>query len=196
MATFRLPTHNLRVRRILEQSARLIYQHGFESTSMQQIADACGLTKAGIYHYIKTKEELVVAIMHYGMDLFEEEIYQKVVDIQDPVERLRMAMMRNIKLTLSRKEVAVILNEPQTLPRAAQRELNARRRQYVTLLETTFREAIERGQIRSIDPTVATFSFLGIILWTPNWYRADGRLSMEQLAAEAFDLFFRGLAPS
>jgi len=194
MAISRLPTNNLRVRRILEQSARLICQYGFEATSMQQIADACGLTKAGIYHYVKTKEGLLVAIMHYGMDLFEEEVYRQVVNIQDPVERLRMTMIRNIKLTLSRKEVAIILNENRAMSRSALRDLNVRRRQYVTLLESAFREAIERRQIRPIDPTVAAFSFLGITLWTPNLYRADGRLSMQQLAETAFDQFFHGLA--
>ena len=57
---------NERLRRILERAARVICQQGFEATSMQEIAVACGLTKAGLYHHIKTKDALLLAIMSYG----------------------------------------------------------------------------------------------------------------------------------
>jgi len=160
---------------------------------MQDIADTCGLTKAGIYHYVETKQALLVAIMHYGMDLVEEEVLKQVIDIADPVERLRAIMARKVRLVESRKEVAIILNEHQTLTAAEKRALNARKKQYVTLLEATFREAIERRQIRPVDPTVAAFSFLGIMLWTPNWYRTGGRISLPQLIDGMADLFFNGL---
>src|SRR5256885_11370971 len=56
----------------------------FRSTSMQEIAEACGLTKAGLYHHIKTKEALLLAIMHYGMDMFEDMVLAKSSDIVDP----------------------------------------------------------------------------------------------------------------
>jgi AcrR family transcriptional regulator len=193
MATAQRPINNLRLRRILEQAARLICRRGFEATSMQEIADTCGLTKAGIYHYVETKQALLVAIMHYGMDLFEEEILQQVTGIPDPVERLRATMARNIRLVESSKEVAIILNEHQTLASAERRALNARKKQYVSFLEATFREAIERRQIRPVDPTVAAFSFLGVILWTPNWYRTGGRIPLPHLIDGMADLFFKGL---
>jgi len=105
---------------------------------MQDIADACGLTKAGLYHHVATKEALLIAIMEYGMDLFEE----------------------------------------------------------VVLLEDSFRQAMQRGQIRTIDPTLASFSFLGSVLWTYKWYRPDGRLSPQQLSDGTIDLFFNGLTTS
>src|SRR5688572_11468719 len=87
-----------RFRSILEHAARLIFQNGFEATSMQQIAEESGLTKAGLYHHVKTKESILVAIMHYGLDLFEEKVLNLVVTIADPLERLREAMKRNVAL--------------------------------------------------------------------------------------------------
>ena len=57
-------------RAILEAAARLICKQGYEGTSIQEIADACGLTKAGLYHHIESKEQLLVEIMNYGMDVF------------------------------------------------------------------------------------------------------------------------------
>jgi AcrR family transcriptional regulator len=186
-----------RLRQILERSARVICQHGFEATSMQEIAAACGLTKAGLYHHVKTKEALLLAIMHYGMDLFEELVIDRVSGIADPLERLRATMARNVELVTqdSSKEVTIILHEHQTLTGDAQREINERKKRYVRFLEEALREASERRLIRPVDPTLAAFSFLGVVLWTYKWYRPGGRLAPEQLAAGMSELFFDGLLP-
>jgi AcrR family transcriptional regulator len=164
---------------------------------MQEIAEACGLTKAGLYHHIKTKEALLLAIMHYGMDMFEDMVLAKARDIPDPVARLRECMTRNIALVIqdSSKEVTIILHEHQTLTGASGQEINSRKKRYVEFLEATFREAMERGQIRTVDPTVAAFSFLGTVLWTYKWYRPDGRLTPAQISDGMIDLFFQGVMP-
>lgn len=186
-----------RYHEILEQAARLIFQRGYEATSMQDIAESCGLTKAGLYHHIKTKEALLLAIMHYGMDLFEDMVLAKVSDIVDPVARLRECMARNIALVTqdSSKEVTIILHEHQTLTGAAKQAINTRKKRYVGFLEAAFREAIERGQVRPVDPTLAAFSFLGVVLWIYKWYRADGKLTPQKLSDGTIDLFFEGLMP-
>ena len=189
--------NDTRYREILERAARLIQESGYEATSMQEIAEACGLTKAGLYHHIKTKEALLLAIMHYGMDLFDEMVLAKVGDIADPVARLRETMARNIALIIqgSSKEVTIILHEHQTLTGTSAQEINARKKRYVRFLEAGFREAGERGQIRPVDPTLAAFSFLGTVLWTYKWYRQDGKLTPSQLSDGMIDLFFEGLMP-
>ena len=186
-----------RYREILEHAARLIFQHGYEATSMQEIAESCGLTKAGLYHHIKTKEALLLAIMHYGMDLFEENVVNKVQDVADPLARLRECMARNIALVTqdASKEVTIILHEHQTLTGTAAQEVNSRDKRYVRFLEAAFREATERGQIRAVDPTLAAFSFLGMVLWIYKWYRADGKQSPREVSDGMIDLFFEGLMP-
>ena len=184
-----------KVRRILERAAKLIFQKGFDGTSMQDIANACGLTKAGLYHYVESKEALLIAIMLYGMELFEEQVLFRVQDISDPLQRLKETMACNISLVIedSSKEVTIILHEHQTLTGAAQRKINERKKKYVRFLEDTFREAAERGQIRPVDPTIATFSLLGSVLWTYKWYRPNGRLTPAVLTSGMIDTFFKGL---
>ncbi|MGE5186028.1 MAG: TetR/AcrR family transcriptional regulator [Acidobacteriota bacterium] len=186
-----------KLRRILERAARLIFEKGYEGTSMQDIADACGLTKAGLYHHVSTKEALLVAIMEYGMDLFEEVVLARVEHITDPLERLRKTMACNLDLVTqdSSKEVTIILHEHQTLTGEAHKTINARKKRYVRFLEHSFREAMDAGQIRKVDPTLASFSLLGTVLWTYKWYRPDGRLPPQQLADGMIDLFFLGLVP-
>lgn len=186
-----------RYHEILEGAARLIYERGYEATSMQDIAEACGLTKAGLYHHIKTKEALLLAIMHYGMDMFDDLVIAWVRDIPDPVQRLRETMVRNIALMTQNasKEVTIILHEHQTLTGVARDEINIRKKRYVGFLEKAFREASDKGLIRPVDPTLATFSFLGVVLWTYKWYRPEGKVGPQQLSDGMVDLFFNGLLP-
>ena len=182
---------------ILKEAARLICAHGYEATSMQQIADACGLTKAGLYHHITTKESLLLAIMTYGMDLFEEVVLSKAELVADPLERLKVTMAKNLELVTDEtsKSVTIILHEDRTLTGEARKAINARKKKYVRFLEDAFRAAIERGQIRPVDPTIASFSLLGAVLWTFKWYRPDGALDREKLSAGMIDQFFHGLVP-
>ena len=184
-----------KLRRILERAARLIFEKGYEGTSMQDIADACGLTKAGLYHHVATKEALLIAIMEYGMDLFEEVVLARVEHIRDPLERLRQTMAYNFELVThdSSKEVTIILHEHQTLTGVAQKKINARKKRYVRFLEDAFKEGIAAGQIRNVDPTIASFSFLGSVLWSYKWYRPEGRITPQQLSDGTIDLFFNGL---
>lgn len=185
-----------RFREILEASARLICNKGYEGTSIQEIASACGLTKAGLYHHIQSKEHLLLEIMNYGMDVFEEQVLRRVLPIADPLERLKRCMALNIKLVTHgwSKEVTIILHEHNTLTGEARAQINARKKRYVRFLEDSFAEAIAKGLIRPVDPRVAAFSFLGMVLWIYQWFRPDGALTEEQVAEGMLDLLFTGLA--
>lgn len=187
--------HRERHRAVLETAARLIREKGYEAASVQDIADACGLTKAGLYYYIRSKEDLLREIMDYGMDIFEEKVLLPVLSITDPVERLQSCMERNILLVTEErsKEVTIILHEHDTLTGAAREHINARKKRYVHFLESTFEEAMREGRIRPVEPRVAAFSFLGMILWIYKWFRTDGKLSQEDLVREMQSLFFGGL---
>ena len=184
-----------RRREILEIAARLICVQGYDGTSIQDIAQACDLTKAGVYHYFDSKEALLAEIMNYGMDLFEEQVLSQVGDIADPVERLKTCMEKNITLVTRgwSKEVTIILHEHATLRGPAGKKINARKKRYVTFLERSFQEAIDAGLIRPVSAKVAAFGFLGMVLWIYKWYRADGALGDEQIAAGMIDLLFTGL---
>jgi AcrR family transcriptional regulator len=184
-----------RQRAVLETAARLICEKGYEAASVQDIADACGLTKAGLYYYIRSKEDLLLAIQSYGMDIFEERVLLPVLSIADPVARLKACMERNIHLVTEgwSKEVTIILHEHETLTGAARAQINARKKRYVHFLESSFEEAMREGRLRRVEPRVAAFAFLGQVLWVYKWFRPDGKIPADQLAREMQDLFFGGL---
>jgi hypothetical protein len=66
-------------------------------------------------------------------------------------------------------------------------------RAYFDLVRSTLVELRLAGRLRDVDPTVATFSIIGTILWLPRWFRQNGRLSQEQVANEIANLALGGL---
>jgi AcrR family transcriptional regulator len=184
-----------RRRAILETAARVICERGYEGASIQDIAEASGLTKAGLYHHIRSKEHLLLEIMNYGMDVFEEQVLNQVLPIPDPLERLKACMEKNILLVTHgwSKEVTIILHEHATLTGDARAQINARKKRYVKFLETSFAEAVRDGQIRPVNPTVAAFAFLGMVLWIYKWFRPDGAIDAPTLVREMQDLLLGSL---
>jgi AcrR family transcriptional regulator len=180
---------------IFEAAARLFCERGFEGASMGDLSDALGLTKAGVYHHIGSKEELLYGIMAYGMEMFERKVLKDVETIADPLERLK-ATIRGHVLLVTRdrpKEVTVILHESNALRGRYRDRINARKRRYIRFLEKTFRELVASGVARRIDPAVAAYMMLGMINWIYQWYRPDGRLSEQELADRLVDLLLHGV---
>ena len=184
-----------RRRAILETAARVICERGYEGASIQDIADACSLTKAGLYHHIRSKEHLLLEIMNYGMDVFEEQVLHQVLPIADPLERLKTCMAKNILLVTRgwSKEITIILHEHATLTGEARAQINARKKRYVRFLESSFAEAIRAGRLRRVHPKVAAFAFLGMVLWIYKWFKPDGAVKEDELVREMQALFFDGL---
>jgi AcrR family transcriptional regulator len=180
---------------IFETAARIFCEKGFDKASMGDISAAMGLTKAGIYHHIRSKEELLYEIMSYGMDLFERKVLDRVTTIEDPLERLRATLKGHVLLvTRDRpKEITVILHESNALRGRYREKINARKKRYVKFLDRTFRELVKSGVARRIDPAVATFAMLGMINWIYQWYRPGGRLDENALAEALTDMFLGGV---
>ena len=187
--------HETRTEQIYEAAARVFCENGFGQSSMSDVAAAVDMTKAGIYHHIASKDELLFGIMSYGMDLFEERVLDRVEQIRDPLERLRAAIRGHVLLvTRDRpKEVTVILNETLSLRGDYRAKIDRRKRRYVRFLNETFRELRRDGLMRDIDPRIATFTLLGMINWTYQWYGAGGRIRDTELAEAYVDIFLGGL---
>lgn len=198
MATKPLATSPLNSRRaeICRTAARLFRQRGFDASSVSEIARALKMTKAGLYHYFTSKEELLLEIMMFGLDNVRDEVIIPVQAIRDPEERLRQIVLRHAQITTRAEGSVAQIDELRALPPPAQRKVRELQRKYFELIRDTLLELKAQGRLRDIDPTVAAFSTIGMILWLPRWFRPGGRLTVEHAAAEIANLALAGvLAP-
>ncbi|HEV2444479.1 MAG TPA: TetR/AcrR family transcriptional regulator, partial [Candidatus Sulfopaludibacter sp.] len=169
-------------------------QKGYEGTSMNDIAEAAGLTKAGIYHYIRGKEELLFEIMTYAMDNLDERIVGPAQEVADAEERLRRIVEGHTRNLLEGVgAITIVLEEMPALTSAHRRIIKARKRAYFDFIRNTIEQLECEGRLRSISPTTAAFSLLGMILWISRWYRRDGKMSAEQVLRDYVEIAMNGL---
>ncbi len=162
---------------------------GYEATSMNDIADAVGLTKAGIYHYIRGKEELLFAIMSYAMDMVDDDVIVPARRVADAEQRLCTIVERHAERILEvGGSVTILLEEMYALTPAHRRIIRSRKRAYFELIRQTLEKLAAEGKLRHVNPSVATFSLLGMINWISRWYRRDGRLSPPEITRDMIEI--------
>ena len=188
-----------RLREICRIAARVFYEKGYDGASMQDIAEAVGLTKAGLYHHVGSKDRLLFEIMNYGMDILDETVLAEIKDIADPREKLRRTIVGHIDLIVRARdqEITVILHENRSLRGALRKKINARKRAYIDYLEDLIRQVqAQSAQPPRVAPHVAAFALLGMINWLYQWYSPEGPVKQQELAEGYADFFFRGLLGS
>ncbi len=166
-----------RASHIYHAAAEIMLQKGYEATSMNDIAEAAGLTKAGIYHYIRSKEELLFEILGYAMDVVEEGVMAPAREVENPAQRLEVIIERHTtRLLEGTGAITILLDEMHGLSPAHRKTIRARKRAYFEFLRDTLKQLAAEGKLRDVNPTPAAFSLLGMILWLSRWYRRNGKL--------------------
>ena len=199
MATVRAfaPPPQTRRIEICRTAAQIFRDRGYDATSVSDIARALGITKAGLYHYFESKEALLFEITSYGLDRVRDEVILPARAVRDPEARLRQMVTRHALIaTQGRGAIAQIVDEVRALPPPARKRVEERMRAYVDLVRETLVELRSAGRLRDVDPTVATFSVIGTIMWLPRWFRQNGRLSQEQVANQIADVVLGGVLRS
>jgi AcrR family transcriptional regulator len=179
---------------ICRTAAQMIRDRGFGATSVNDIARAIGITKAGLYHHITSKEALLAEVLSFGMDQVEAEVVAPAKAVEDPEERLRLLVSRHARIvTRAHGAVTQLVDEVHHLPPAARRRISKRMRAYFDLLRGTLLELKASGRLGGVDPTVAAFSILGMIHWLPRWFQQGRRLTASRVADEIASMALGGL---
>ncbi|MBX3280402.1 MAG: TetR family transcriptional regulator [Acidobacteria bacterium] len=190
-----IPVEQNRLEQIYRVAARIFCEKGFDAASMSDIAEAVGITKAGIYHYIPGgKKDLLYAIMSYGMDRLEREVIVPARRIPDAESRLRAMVANHARIILQgstpngHNPVTILNDEVAGLTPVQRRKIIQRKRVYVDLARETLEQLKAENKLKDVDPTVASFSIFGMLLWLSRWYRPDGQLTQEQVVDEMLKL--------
>jgi AcrR family transcriptional regulator len=188
------PRQTARRAEICRTAAQVFKARGFEATSVNDIARALGMTKAGLYHYISGKDALLFEIHNFGMDQIDAEVLVPARAVEDPEERLRQLITRHARIvTRAQGAVTQLVDEVRGLTPANRKKIERRMRVYFDLLRDTLEELRDAGRLRDVDLTVATFGVLSMILRLPYWFKPGRRLNAEQVSAQIADLALAGV---
>src|SRR5215510_15826459 len=119
--------------RVYEVAAEVFHRKGYDNTSMSDVASAAGLTKAGLYHHVSSKESLLFTVLDSGLDLTESYVVAPLETIEDPLQRLKTMIDLHLRLVLEKRnlEVTGLLQECKTLSPEDQTRINRRKKDYV-----------------------------------------------------------------
>ncbi len=185
-----------RNQQILQTAAKLFRLYGYHGTSMQDLAEALGLQRGSLYHYIETKEDLLHALMKEAIETFIARV-EPIANAPEPAaSKLRKAVAAHLRVLVTMPDaVAVFLHELKALSPENQRAIIALRDRYEGLFRHMVAQGAADGTLRPVDPKVATFAILGILNWPYHWFDPAGRLSVDELAEAFADLILHGLKP-
>lgn len=179
---------------ILTAAIQLFQQKGYHATSMQDIADAVGLQKGSLYHYISGKEDLLVVIIQDAISQYNARLSEvKAMDL--PVrKRLDLALRYHLQgIADNLGMLTIFLRESYALKEEQQKTIRVESQRYNQMFEELFQEGVESGELRDLDPKLATRTMLGACNWFYRWYDPAGPKSMTELADFFVDLLFGGV---
>ena len=167
---------------IYRAAAGVIHAKGYDATSLNDIADAVGITKGGLYHYIDGKQSLLFKIMSYALDMLEAEVVRPAGLLSSAEEQLRSVIKLHTQLIVDKGiELTILLDEGAGLAPKHLRLITERRVKYYKFVRTIIQRLKDEGKLRDLDVTIATHNLMGQLQWLPRWYAPVGRLNREQL---------------
>jgi AcrR family transcriptional regulator len=182
--------------RLLSVATRLFARHGFESTSVQDIVDAAGVTKGAMYHYYGSKDDLLFEVYHRLLTMQTEHLDEIAAGPGTPEERLRAAAADVVQTSLDNlDDLIVFFRSLHMLPEDKQAQVRAERRRYQDKFRTLVDEGVAAGTFRSdISSDIVVHFFLSVVNQLGSWFKPDGSLSPVQVGDLFTELLIGGLA--
>ncbi len=170
---------------IVNAAALIIHRRGYDATSMNEIADAVNLTKAGLYYYTRGKQDLLYMIIKWAMDLVETDILTPCREIKNAEERIRAIIRNHLKVMMVDGGAVTILTvEVDKLPIERRSEINQRHRIYLDLVKDTLKELKDLDRLRPADPMIAALNMFATFFGVPRWYQQKGHLNQDDVSEE------------
>lgn len=181
---------------IYSQATRLFAERGFAGTNFQDIADAVGLTRPALYHYVKSKDDLLETIVAETTQTAAASISQIIGrdDLDARGKLHEIARTNVIRQAQNRARFQLLVRSEASLPEAVAARLRESQRLVLRLITTLIQEGISAGVFRSTDARVAALGVLGLTNWVSWWFNADHGDDLTAISEELADMAVAGLA--
>jgi AcrR family transcriptional regulator len=184
----------IRRQEIVSVATDVFYSFGYHKASINDVSTRLGTTKAAIYYYFRSKEEILFTIADKVTSELMLTFRSCVTKHKDPIGRLHALIVSQISFLKShKKEVKILIEDKKFLSGELHRLIRDKEGTIFRLYRSNMEELQKTGNLRDFDLTPATFGIFGMINWLYHWYRPEGRLSVEDLAEHIVKILFYGL---
>src|SRR4030095_6209719 len=162
---------------------------------MRDISRATNVSLAGLYHYCKSKEELLFLIQDNCFGRVLERLEDRRHGENDPQQRLRILIENHLAFfAANMAEMKVLSHEADSLGGDLHLQVAGKKERYTKLARRILAEVQQqkpKGETR-IDLTVATYALFGMMNWIYNWYNPRGKISVANLVDNVMRLYLGG----
>lgn len=178
---------------VLRAAIELFNRHGYDATSVGDVAEALGVTKSAVYHHVASKEELLAGALDEALAELETTVREAAAASGSAYERLRTVVHRSVEVLVAHQPAVTLLlrvHGNTDVERTALR----RRRAIDAELADLVRRAVAAGDLRDdLDPDLVSRLVFGMVNSLVEWYRPAGAVSTGQLADTVTALAFAGM---
>lgn len=175
---------------IYEHATRLFAERGFAGTSLQDVADALGITRPALYYYVKSKDELLAKLVAEVTDGPLQELTALLERPGlDPVQKLRGTVEVIVARQLRQPErFRLLIRSEAELSPELTAAYDASRRAVLKAVAAVVEEGVRAGRFRPVDPRLAALGVLGMCNWVAWWYHPGGATGPEAVVAHFADM--------
>ncbi len=189
----RAPGYDTQREQILARAAELFARQGYSATSMNQVAEACGVSKPSLYHYVRDKDQLLVEIAEGHVAKLNALVDEVQREPREPEARVRRLIEAFLEVYADSQAAHRVLTEDVKFLQDADRvRVLAAQRAVVA----GFADAVAAARPELLHADLlkpVTMLLFGMMNWMFTWLQPDGRLTHAAMAPVVADLFFGGL---
>ncbi|MDF1856435.1 TetR/AcrR family transcriptional regulator [Pseudooceanicola sp.] len=195
-ATTKMPSDQ-RKAQIIDAATQLFANSGYAGTSLRDVAQQCGMTKAALYYHYPDKESLLKSVVSTRMtrlnDLMEQAI--AATNSDDPMLRMRAFLLACARYIDQNRSGWVVSSRIfWSIAAISDRtEMVELRDHFESLLRTEVERAMAAGTLLPENPSLVTRLLLSWLNYIPRWHKPDGKLSVEEVAEQFLRLSLNGL---
>ena len=178
---------------IYEKAMALFAERGYDNTPMSLVSKSLGLSKAGIYHYFESKEQLLFLTHEYFMNKNLIPILEEAEKITDPIKRIAYFIKNNTRSLASDDSGRLLIREAPRLSPENYQVIKGIWRKVFELFRNTLDQLGREGKVKKINPTFASFAAIGMMGWVIYWFDNTQDGSIDNLSDDFIEIFLRGI---
>lgn len=179
---------------IRREAATLFSTHGYEATTLRQVASSAGITVGSLYNHISSKEDLLLQIMGGTMDELADQVASAIDGVDDPLERLVAFLSHHIAFHAEHAQRVFIGNsELRSLPADLRTEITAKRRAYRKQIEGLILAAQASGEVEVVNARLHAYNIIAVGTDVATWYRPGGEFQLERIVEDYIAIILRSL---
>jgi AcrR family transcriptional regulator len=159
---------------------------------MRDVARAVGVSVAGLYYYLPSKQEALYLVCNRVFDRLEAAA-RELPSSGDPKRRLEAFVRDHLRQIIENRDAyRVLIHDMKALEGDLRERLRARRRRYFSLASDLVGALEAKSAV--VSPRLAAAALFGMLNWTPTWYQREIDGDSDELADRMLALFLRGIS--